>query len=504
MIRLERYGLATFASYFIRVPWSPFFVFGLPFGFWARGVLKRFEVRQGFARQAVLKARGAAPRRSRWTWLLTYAMPASVVAAYAIVCTASAFNMDRGQPHRYSNPFFIARYQQLLNAARSGDYRGMRSALQFGFVQNYINEIDNNTGRAVIHEAVQSGNVSVVELLLSEGADPSLREKFHTGETPLLMALSKNNLDIVRILIERNANVNGTNFAGFTPLMRAAEQGHAAVVAELLGRNARTSARTKDGATALHLAAGAGHTEIVRLLLDSGADVKGVTDNRESVLQLAARHGQIDCVNLLLEKGAKDQVNQKTRYGETPLASAIGKERKELEKLLRDAGAADTAIVLVQKGYGLALKSKHAEAIPLLHEAISKHELKPDEPSWRFVVGSSSYETAYPYLFIHLVLSECYNRTEKRDERFKQLEECLRVWPSLPNQPQELPIYERTQKQVNKELIDRFSVTHAAIKGQIDNRNKLPVKQWLTYDQWEIVNNYRNARGRSYQEQLIY
>jgi ankyrin repeat protein len=49
-------------------------------------------------------------------------------------------------------------------------------------------------------------------------------------------------------------------------MLRAAEKGHEAVVRLLLEKGADLNAKTRDGKTALHLAAEEGHETVVQLL----------------------------------------------------------------------------------------------------------------------------------------------------------------------------------------------------------------------------------------------
>jgi ankyrin repeat protein len=68
-------------------------------------------------------------------------------------------------------------------------------------------------------------------------------------------------------------------------------KGHEAVVRLLLEKGADIDRTTGSGRTALHLAAMSGHLAVVRLLLEKGADVDGTTSNGQMALHSAAVRG---------------------------------------------------------------------------------------------------------------------------------------------------------------------------------------------------------------------
>jgi len=91
-------------------------------------------------------------------------------------------------------------------------------------------------------------------------------------ESPLMMAAIKGNVEAVKALIARDADVNKT---GWTPLHYAASAGspqHAVIISLLLENHAYIDAASPNGTTPLMMAAHYGSTEAVQLLLDEGAD----------------------------------------------------------------------------------------------------------------------------------------------------------------------------------------------------------------------------------------
>lgn len=94
-----------------------------------------------------------------------------------------------------------------------------------------------------------------VTLLLSAGTPP---------EAPVADAAQRGDVEAVRTLLRRGADVNAAQGDGMTALHWAAEQGNTELVETLLYAGASTAATTRNGNyTALHLAARSGHAEAV-------------------------------------------------------------------------------------------------------------------------------------------------------------------------------------------------------------------------------------------------
>ena len=84
------------------------------------------------------------------------------------------------------------------------------------------------------------------------------------GVTPLMYAAAGGFPDVVKYLIEKNANVNLKHKSGGSALMEAATAGNTTVVQILLEAKADPFISDDDGVTALMSAAAMGHTEICR------------------------------------------------------------------------------------------------------------------------------------------------------------------------------------------------------------------------------------------------
>jgi ankyrin repeat protein len=149
-------------------------------------------------------------------------------------------------------------------------------------------------------EASAVGGVERLRRLLAE--EPSRANAFAPdGFTPLGLAAFFGHFEAARLLLDsgadpRQAARNGTRVA---PLHSAVAGGNVEVVRELLARGADVHARQDGGYTALHGAAVEGSEEMVRLLLAHGADAAARTNAGQTPADLARERGREKAAALL-------------------------------------------------------------------------------------------------------------------------------------------------------------------------------------------------------------
>ena len=148
--------------------------------------------------------------------------------------------------------------------------------------------------------AVRSDNASGVEALLRRGFDPNTRDE--RGLTGLLIALREPSPRVIQVLLASpQTNVELRNGNDESPLMLAAIKGQMDLVKQLISRDADIN---KPGWTALHYAASSGQVEIMKLLLERHAFIDAQSPNGTTPLMMAAMYGSPDSVKLLLDEGA--------------------------------------------------------------------------------------------------------------------------------------------------------------------------------------------------------
>ncbi len=155
-----------------------------------------------------------------------------------------------------------------------------------------------------------------------------------------MFAASHGSAELVRLLLDRGADVDARNGTGRTALHYAVFRDRPEAAKVLLERGARVDVATRiDGfgrVSPLMLAAGRGRRELTELLLAHGADVDQMSDvepfGQATPLMLAARRGFREIVLLLLAAGADPGVSR--RDGATASSWAREEGHDEIVALL--------------------------------------------------------------------------------------------------------------------------------------------------------------------------
>ena len=150
--------------------------------------------------------------------------------------------------------------------------------------------------RTNIWTAAHYGDGDRVRHLLEHHSSSSSKSDEY-GHTALHFAAHAGHVDVVRLLLERGADVNASA-CGCTALHRSAYAGHIAVVRLLLYRSVTAiDARDMsigDQRTPLMKAASQGHTAVVRALLDAGASITATDSHGRTAHEIAAAGGHVE------------------------------------------------------------------------------------------------------------------------------------------------------------------------------------------------------------------
>ena len=226
----------------------------------------------------------------------------------------------------------------------------------------------NDEGYTALMEAAREGHEKVVKVLIDNGADVNQQTE-ETQETALTLACCAGFIDVARLLIEANADIEkGCS----TPLMEAAQEGYEKLVDYLIESGAQVKTVATNSDTALDLAAENGHTKICQALLAAGANLEHLSEGGRTPIMRAARQGQEETVEFLIKAGAN--LNQYSENNEhTVLSFACHSGHLQVVKLLLQNGAnpnatlKDGSTMLIE-----AARGGHTAVVTLLLD-YSKH-----------------------------------------------------------------------------------------------------------------------------------
>ncbi|KAK6507840.1 hypothetical protein TWF481_006262 [Arthrobotrys musiformis] len=232
-----------------------------------------------------------------------------------------------------------------------------------------VESIDNR-GRSPLSHAVgvSEGSEATIQLLVGNGADVDLKDSW--GRSPLSWAgsLSRMSEELLRLLIGKSVALDSKDRFSYTPLYYAVKSGNGTMVRLLLERNANIYAKCADGQPILFEAIRSNTKGAVGLLLDEDVDLDLKYDAGNTPLSLAASRGEAEVARWLLATGRVDP-ESRNEDGETPLCRAAGRgdpvivrHLLAIEDLNPDCkdSAGNTPLLLASSG-------EHPDETPILH-----------------------------------------------------------------------------------------------------------------------------------------
>lgn len=289
---------------------------------------------------------------------------------------------------------------------------------------------DHIDGTTPLHVAATCGQADQVELLLSRGAQPDLKDSL--GATPLHRAvtgptvlriigsmgkpvadadkqsgvldggdservlraalvenLSSNQVAffvkyaneaadggeytrVAELLINRGADINAKE-DGRTPLHSAVNVSNMPMVELLIKAKADLNARNGKGNTALSLAVFKGNEATIKLLLEAGADPDIADNEGFTPLHTAVEHEHVDMVAALLAR--KADPNRSLSDGRSPLHTAARHGDLESMRLLLKAGGLINAVDPTGTSLARATQGNEKQAVKFLLENGAKSDL---------------------------------------------------------------------------------------------------------------------------------
>lgn len=166
-----------------------------------------------------------------------------------------------------------------------------------------VNALDGSTNGTALMNAVSNGHTEIVKALIAAKADVTRRNNFDFNA--FTTAVAAGNQEIATLLLDAGAKPD-EGASGLTPLAFAVSSGNVEMMRFLVSRGANVNHRAKNtGQTALISAILAARVDAVKTLIELKADVNAAMSDGTTPLKLARKGDQEEIVKLLVDAGAK-------------------------------------------------------------------------------------------------------------------------------------------------------------------------------------------------------
>ena len=234
--------------------------------------------------------------------------------------------------------------RQFFKAAILGDVARVRDFLSKGvFADVRDNQNPPCWDQTALMYAARGGHLDVVKVLIKAGADVSARDKNHSesaGEDqPLHYAVRSKSNTVVDELINSGADLNALNSIGDTPLNIAVSENNVDAIRLLLRRGAdlNLNSKGKRFRPPASVAAHYRNLSVLILLLETGANPNLPDELGQTAIHAAAlAPDAAPLVEVLIKHGCNADVTDK--LGQSPIFLAVLSENVSAVRILASAG----------------------------------------------------------------------------------------------------------------------------------------------------------------------
>ena len=213
-----------------------------------------------------------------------------------------------------------------LTAAWDGNFRMVELLLKHGATLSISDRVN---GYSALSAALVTGNHKLAEFLIRNGAD------VHQVTAGLSSLHLVRDTKTARLLLKNGVHIQAAGRNGWTPLFAAAERNDLNMLKLFVARDADTSSRDDMGRTALHLPDLTPGTANILIAADANLNARDKTGR--TPLMIYASHQNHDTALFVIRKGA--DVNLDDDRGWTALHHACANGDPEMTTLLLARGA---------------------------------------------------------------------------------------------------------------------------------------------------------------------
>ena len=177
---------------------------------------------------------------------------------------------------------------------------------------NNISELNSNAFDAVVYAILENTDTKTIKHLLSKEGN-GVNKKTHDGRTYIFWAAYKNNLELMKYLVSKDAKTNIIDDHGYTILNFAASTGQTNTKMYdyliKMAANIKTDKNRKGANVLLLVAPYLENYSLVSYLLSKGASLEDKDNNGNGIFEYAAKGGNISLLETLIDKGVQKGEN---------------------------------------------------------------------------------------------------------------------------------------------------------------------------------------------------
>lgn len=264
--------------------------------------------------------------RRRWAPLLMVALFLLLIVGLA------AFQYRQSKRAELAAPLFVAVKQNQVSK--------VGELLKEGADPNTLS-LSSDTRRIEAEPLTANPNlITQVKSLLKKLVHRQDPKEAAVNPPVLVLAVENNNKPIVHALLEARADPNIQTEKGASVLRLAAREADLDIIKELVQRGAQVNPTdTSSELTPLQWALRRDDVELATFLLEAGTKVDVTDEQGRTPLLQAASNGDLRLVNTLLKHGAS--VHARNKFGLTALKIAEMDGREDIRQALERAGATE-------------------------------------------------------------------------------------------------------------------------------------------------------------------
>ncbi|XP_042907879.2 uncharacterized protein [Parasteatoda tepidariorum] len=195
-----------------------------------------------------------------------------------------------------------------------------------------VNAVTGSEHLSALHIASERGCYEIVKLLVQKNADVNIKTR--KGDNALHLALAKGHVKIVWLLLAKGAIYDTPNSFNRIPLESAVLSKNLQLVRLFIEKKQLDVNYTNaNGHTLLHLASEVGSFEIASYLIKKGADVNVLNKENLKPIHITVKHGNLSVMALLYKYMSLNQAAN-TVHVESLLHFAVTEEKFELVQYL--------------------------------------------------------------------------------------------------------------------------------------------------------------------------